>query len=458
MTDVQSLIDEQIHIRLARLDFWEYCLWMDGDFFSKRPFAQKIAKAFQLLNDEYDKGNAINVSVSMPPRASKSYITSLFSCWWLGKHPEKSVMRNSCTARLYEKFSYDCRSIIRSEKYRAVFPSVTMAEDKQSLNGWNLSTAKQVSYFGAGVGGSIIGFGCNLSISDDLYSGMEQALSEVYNEKVFMWKQSASDSRKEKGTPEIYIGTRWSKNDIIGKAIEEGMIDIQITIPALIDGKSFCEDVKTTEEYLKVKEDTDEAIFEAEYQQNPIEVKGLLFPKSQLKFFKPEQLKSLQSEYKYMAVDPADLSDDTSAPLCEIYGNGIYVTDTIYNNNGTDETIPQLVDMIVKNKLNYVEIEGVSAWKLFGTQVRNEVAEKYEDCEVRIIKNNTNKEVRIQQFSAFIKNHFYFLHEDYWTPDYQKAMKVLTAYLREGKSKRDDFPDSLAIASKHFKSTFPNLF
>jgi hypothetical protein len=252
--EIAQYIDEQIDIALARYSFWEFLLWMDGEFFEKRPFTKKIADAFQTLSDEYDRGHAITVSVSMPPRASKSYTTSLFSCWWLGRHPDLSVMRNSCTARLYEKFSYDCRNIIRSTKFKKVFPHVTMAEDKQSLNGWNLSTAKQVSYFGAGVGGSIIGFGCNLAISDDLYSGMEQALSEVYNEKVMMWKQSASDSRKEKETPEIYIGTRWSINDVIGKAITEGKVDIQVTIPALDENnETFCPEVKSTEEYLKIK-------------------------------------------------------------------------------------------------------------------------------------------------------------------------------------------------------------
>jgi hypothetical protein len=78
----------------------------------------------------------------------------------------------------------------------------------------------------------------------------------------------------EKNCPEIFIGTRWSKSDVIGKAIEDGLIDRQITIPALINGKSFCEAVKSTEEYLKIKDDTDEEIWEAEYQQNPIEIKG----------------------------------------------------------------------------------------------------------------------------------------------------------------------------------------
>lgn len=458
MTTTLPDIDTQIQRRLAFFSFYEFCLWMDPEFYEKRTFLKEVAEAFQWVYDEYKEGRAVKVGVSMPPRAGKSYITSLFCAWWLGKLPEQAIMRNTVTSTLYRKFSYDIRNILREKKYQQVFPKVVLAPDKQNIDGWSITLSKQGAYFGGGVGTNIIGFGANLAITDDLYSGFEQALSEVYNEGVFRWKQGSHNSRMEKNCPEIYIGTRWSKNDVIGKALEDGLIEKPITISALIDGKSFCEAVKSTEEYLKIKADTDDEIWEAEYQQNPIEIKGLLFPKSQLKTFRPEDLAKLEAEYKYMPVDPADLSDDTSAPLCELYGNGIYVTDWLYNNNGTDETIPALVDMIIKNKLNHVEIEGVSAWKLFGTQVRNEVNEVYEDCEIRIIKTNVNKEVKIQQFSAFVKNHMYFLHEDYWTPDYAKAMKVLTAYLREGKSKKDDAPDSLSIAAKFFKTNFSNIF
>jgi predicted phage terminase large subunit-like protein len=457
---LKSINDEQKYLfELAASEhFWLFCLHYDYEFFSQRSFLKEVALTLQWVYEEYKEGRAVKVGVSMSPRAGKSYITSLFCAWWLGKIPEQAIMRNTVTSTLYRKFSYDIRNIIREKKYSQVFPKVVLAPDKQNIDGWSLTLSKQGAYFGGGVGTNIIGFGANLAITDDLYSGFEQALSEVYNEGVHRWKQGSHNSRMEKNCPEIFIGTRWSKSDVIGKAIEDGLIDKQITIPALINGKSFCEAVKSTEEYLKIKDDTDEEIWEAEYQQNPIEIKGLLFPKSQLKFFDPNDFVSKTAEYKYMAVDPADLSDDTSAPICILYGNGIYVTDVIYNNNGTTETIPALIDMIVANKLDHVEIEGVGGWKMFGSDVRNSAIEKYPDCEIRIIKNNTNKEVRIQQFSSFIKNHFYFLHEQYWTQDYTKFMKVLTGYLREGKSKRDDAPDSLTIAASFYKRTFPNMF
>jgi predicted phage terminase large subunit-like protein len=459
-SDIITLLDDAIDAKLAYYDFWHFCLWMDKEFFEKRLFTKEIADAFNELANKYGNGITSKVSVSMPPRAGKSYVTSLFCAWFLGKNPDKSVMRNTVTQRLYEKFSYDVRNIIKSSKFKAVFPKIELSVDKQNLQGWNLTTAKQVSYFGAGVGGTVIGFGCNLAITDDLYSGFEQAVSETYNESVFRWKQGSHDSRKEKAASEIFIGTRWSKNDVIGKAIDEGQIDVEITIPALDENnESFCSEVKTTEEYLKIKDETDEEIFFAEYMQQPIEIKGLLFPASELKYFNPNELNQLQSEYKYLYVDNSDTGGDyTSAPFCYLYADRIYVTDVLFNKNGTDVNIPALVEMIIEKRMNAVEIEGNSAWILFAKDVRNRVQERYEDCDIRIIKNTSNKETRILANSAFIKNHFIFLREEFRNKAYNDFMKSLTSYMRQGQNKHDDAADSGAGAASYFLKNFSHIW
>ena len=138
---------------------------MNAEFFKQRSFLKEIADGFQLIEHRKIK----SLAVMMPPRAGKSYITSLFCAWTLGRSPEKSVMRNSCTSTLYLKFSYDVRNIVKSDLFREVFPTVTLSDDKANLQGWNTNSSVMVSYFGAGVGGTIIGFGAsNVAITDDL--------------------------------------------------------------------------------------------------------------------------------------------------------------------------------------------------------------------------------------------------------------------------------------------------
>ena len=212
METKEQTLKKILRKELARRDFWEFCLFYDKEFFSERLFLMEIAQAFQ----EIAEGKINSLSISMPPRAGKSYITTLFCAWTLGKYPTESVMRNTCTATLYVKFSYDVRAVVKSDKFREIF-TARLSEDKANLGGWNTNTAKMVSYFGAGVGGTIIGFGATkVAITDDLYRGLEDALSDTVNDRIIQWKEATHDSRMESGCARIDIGTRWSVNDVIG--------------------------------------------------------------------------------------------------------------------------------------------------------------------------------------------------------------------------------------------------
>lgn len=461
---LKRILDQEINRRLAFLDFWEYCLYMDVDFFCDRPFLKEPADVCQWVYNEYIAGRPRRASVSMPPRAGKSYLISLFCSWWLGKLPELSVMRNSCTATLFMKFSYDVRRIIRSAKFQEVFPDAILAPDNQKVTAWSLITSKQVAYFGNGVGGTIIGFGANLAINDDLYPGLQEALSETYNDSVHVWKEGTHDSRKELNCPEIYIGTRWRKDDVIGRAIERKKIDKEIKIAAMFadekgDLHSFCENVKTTAEYLEVKFDIDESIWEAEYQQEPIESKGLMFPKDKLKFVDMSAVNWKRTEYKFLYTDPADTGgDDLSAPHCYLIDDRVYVRRVIYNQEGTDINEPAIVDLLIQTATNACEIEGNSAWYLLGSSIRAAVNKEFDDCDIRVLKNTTNKNTRILAEAAFVINHFYFDKDYEKDKQYNNFIKNLTSYLKTGGNKHEDAPDSIAGAAKHFKIKFPELF
>ena len=183
---LKELAKRRVLQELSRREFWQFCLYYDQEFFKKRAFFEDIAGAFQRI----EEGEINSLSVSLPPRAGKSYITSLYCAWTLGRNPTESVMRNTCTATLYQKFSYDVRNIVKSDKFSEVFPNVKLSDDKANLQGWNTNESKMVGYFGAGVGGTIIGFGATkVAVTDDLYRGMEDALSDTINDRVLQWKK-----------------------------------------------------------------------------------------------------------------------------------------------------------------------------------------------------------------------------------------------------------------------------
>jgi predicted phage terminase large subunit-like protein len=423
----------------CRRTFWEWCLYYDYDFFTNRPFLKKIADGFQLIYES----KIHSLSASLPPRAGKSYITSLFCAFWLGNRSDLSVLRCTCTSTLYDKLSYDTRAIMRSEKFKEVFPVTELSPDKQNINAWNTTQSKQVGYFGAGVGGTIIGFGANIAITDDLYKSIDDAMSETVNDTVHRWKQSAFDSRKEKNCPLIDIGTRWTKKDVIGSNMEAGHYDVSIVIPALVDEKSFCENVKTTEEYLKIRKDLLPEIWAGEYMQEPAELEGLLFKKSDLKRFK---IADLPKEKPHSILGYSDIADDGedfySMPVAYVYRKQIFIIDALFTRENVDITLPATAEMIKKHNINYVRVEGNNQGSIFIKMLR----QKVEPSKVLMAINRANKDSRIRNEYGFIKEYCYFLDETEIAPGshYDQFMRNLFAYMKNGTAKHDDAPDSLA--------------
>jgi hypothetical protein len=438
----------------GRVNFWAFCCYWDFEFFRiNRRFLKEVALLFQEVADAYREGRAMTVSVSMPPRAGKSYITSLFAAWWLAQFPDQSVMRNTCTAALYNKFSYDTRAVLRDPRYTAIFPEIRLKADKQNIDGWTLETSKQVAYFGAGVGGSIIGFGANLAITDDLYKDMADALSDAVQSSTDMWKGSAHDSRMEKNCPEIFIGTRWSNSDVIGKAMASGKIQKTVVIRALVDGETFCDHVKSTEEYLKIREElgADSMTWMAEYQQEPIEVKGLLLPKSELMFdtinTPPENF-----AYRFAVGDPADTGGDKFAvPFVYVTstdkGIRCYVVDALCNTDGIMMNTPQIVAKCKQHAIDdlYIESNGVGLASVI------DLSNKLDSVtELKPFASTENKDVRILSHYEFIKRYFVFQNDG--DAEYRQFIQDLTSYVKGGQNThRKDAIDVLCRAAEIVK-------
>lgn len=453
--------------REARNNFWAYCLYMDPSFFAKRPFLKLVAEAFMRVFFAYSNNLIYRLAVSMPPRAGKSYITSLFVSWMFGHFPEESVMRNTCADPLYNKLSYDTRDIVRSRKYKEVFPEIKLKQDKQNVHGWSIEGARQVSYFGAGVGGTVIGFGASmLAITDDLYKSLEDALSDNNNEKTWSWKQGTHDSRLEGNCCVIDIGTRWSANDVLGR-LEESRdgeyYDEIIRIAALDENdNSFCEDVHTTEYYHELRAETEDSIWMAEYMQEPYEAKGLLFPKSELKRFKAADLKGRKPDGKIGATDVADEGDDYfGAPFADVFGTELYITDVVFTKDAVEITGPNLAQMIIDTGCDQMRIESNNGGKIFANDVRRLVKEtsKLNKCLIQARPTTKNKETRILMKSGWIKAHCHFLDESEYAKgsDYWWFMKWLTSYKKEGGNKHDDAPDSLTILAEFFENLAGNF-
>ncbi len=430
----------------CRSNFYAFCRYMDPEFFSdNKPHLKEIAEAFQEVAD----GKINKLAISLPPRAGKSYITSMFCAWWIGNNPKEAVMRNSYGAELAETFSYFVRGLMTNDKYLKVFPKIKLKKDKQSIDDWALETAKQTTYFCGGVGGPLTGKGAKLLILDDPIKGIEEAMSETIIEKTWNWYGGVHMARREKNYINIHIATRWSRKDPIGRLTdpESQFYDPEfkvIKIPALNEkGESYCEALMSTQEYIEQKQLLDDFIWEAEFMQNPIESKGLLFPIEELNRFSMGGLKDKKPDGIIGYTDTADRGDDF---LCSLigkrYGDYTYVTDVVFTQDGVEITEPLVAQQIIDSKCEWMVVEANNGGHQYARNVRKLTDPKWK-CSISDQNQNSNKETRILMNAGYIKEFFYFRDDYEPGSDYDKFIRALTSYVKLGKNKHDDAPDAV---------------
>lgn len=439
----------------AYSSFWAFCLYMDyGFYYSRRAVLEDIANTMQNLllpNDPEDEIDEANVSIC--PRTGKSYITTLYASWSLGHFPQESIMRNSVTAKLYDKFSGDLLDIMQGNSHDGRYLDVFSVEFATTAKtGWKLKGAKQgVSYFGAGVGGSIIGFGCSLvSILDDSVKNEEEALSELQLDKKWGWYTSTMRSREEKGCKKLYIGTRWSTKDIIGRLEASGVFGEKyknIVIPALNENdESFCEEIHSTKRLHEERVLCNELIWLAEWMQEPIEAKGLVFPPDSINYFDIDEIKQ-EPDAIVLVADIADEGTDSLCiPVGYCYGEKVYVMDVLFTNQPVEVTEPLTASFIDIWKPHKMVAESNNGGKGFARAVNNLIKH---NKKLRWKVTTKNKHTRILMKSGIIKEKFYFRNDSKRSKMYVDFMVELMTYNMTGKVKHDDAPDAITMLAEN---------
>lgn len=453
------------------------------------------------------RGECKRLIINIAPRYGKTELAvKNFIAHGLALNPSAKFIHLSYSDTLALDNSEEVKDLIQEDFYQQLFPNVQIKKDSKAKKKWYTSegggvyataAAGQVTGFGAGqvdeeeeeededLNEFLDGireesekvdpitqkqkFGGAIIIDDPIKP--EDADSEVIREKVNQRFDSTIRNRvNSRNTPIIVIMQRLHPVDLSGYLMRDEESDQWevISLPCLYadahgEQKALWPFKHTVPE-LKAMQKANELVFDRQYLQDPTSKKGKLFPDDQLHFYNPATVDlSKMVEFKAGAIDPADEGgDDLSFPIGYLVGNKIYVPDIIYNNDGMDINEPACIELIVGNKLDYVTVESNSAWSLFTRSVREKVQDRYEDCEIRSIKNTVNKHSRIWAESAFIKNHFIFRSDYRDHPQYYKFMKNLFDYNKsqEGtnKNKHDDAPDSLALLANYFKANFGHLW
>jgi len=233
--------------------------------------------------------------------------------------------------------------------------------------------------------------------------------------------------------------------------MNEGIYDKSIVIPALIDGKSFCESVMTTEEYLTKKKRTESSIWEAEYMQSPVDIKGRLF--NDLKTIPLTDFNSIKDTIQGCIAycDVADQGADyTAFAILAVANNDFYLVDYVFNKSNTDVTLPLIAQKLNQWNVSYCRVESNSMGAMFSRNLQREVKTK-----ILQVHNSTNKITRIIMQSVWIQQRITFVKTG--TPENEQFIENVLHFSKEGKNKNDDAPDCLAGLSIFAQSMFRNI-
>lgn len=424
-----------------------------------------------IIYDEIDE-----LFLSTPPRIGKTTLVLFVLSWYIGMHPEKSNLYSSCATHQVNAFYKGLFSILTDNTtylWDKIFPfskfdKLTMCNSKECY--LDVGRIKRYhSFTGRSIDAESLNGACDcdgLLIADDLVSGIEEALNKdrlgVLNMKV----NNDLLSRAKMGAKKLWIGTRWSIGDPIGKRID---VIERTTIrycvhkrPALDENNESNFDYLydkgySTQAYLNIKTayeaDGDIASFNAIYMQEPVERSGLLFPSDDLNYYEGV-LPQGTPDRIFGFCDPAFGGGDyTSLPIIYKFGEEYYVHDWVFDNGDKSITQPKVAYGIYKNRMTAVRFEANAG----GEEYKNKVVEMLEKRYGYVLNVTSITAFKVQQKGAESKQlhifdrapeirQMFFLSPKHQSEDYRKAMAQLTSYTIQGnaRKKKDDAPDSLA--------------
>ena len=450
MTYDKELIKLEAKKELARRDFWYYCkLLGKKDFYNDRKeYLKDLCNQLQSFIDSNKKILVIN----MPPRFGKSYTATLFVQWLLGRNNKLKIMTGSYNETLSSTFAKQVRDMIATEQtqgvtvYRDIFPDTKIKYGEASMNKWALEGSQVANYLATSPTGTATGFGADLIVIDDLIKNSEEAYNSNVLEKHIDWFTNTMLSRTEKGFKLIIIMTRWASNDLAGFILSNYDDVVHINYKAINDdGTPLDEETLSLEDFeFKTKNMAKEIVY-ANYQQEPIDIKGRLYSEFKTYVDLPKEKIVKISAY----CDTADTGDDF---LCNIIyadcKDSAYILDVIYTKEAMEITEPLVAEAYKKFNVNVADIESNNGGRAFARNIERITRDKgnYKTV-VKWFHQSGNKIARILSNSAWVNNNIYMPID--WKNKWSEFAKDIISYQKEGKNKHDDGPDALTgVAEK----------
>jgi predicted phage terminase large subunit-like protein len=414
------------------------------------------------------RGETKRLIINQPPRSLKSHSASVaFVAFLLGHDPAAQIICASYGQELANKHALDCRTILASAWYQALFPHTRLSSERQAVQefmttqlGFRLSTS---------VEGMLLGRGSNFIIIDDPLKP-DEALSDRQRKAVNDWFDHTLYSRlndKRKGCI-ILIMQRLHEDDLVGHVLGVEPWKV-IRFPAIAEedeshmiqtpygtrrfqrhaGEALHPEREPLEVLNHIREAQGEYNFAGQYQQAPAPLGGGLVKAEWFKTYtsadRPETFEMTFQSWD-TANKPTELSDYSVCTTWGVKEKRVYLLHVFRKRLGYPELKRAVREQAEAFSPQTILIED----KASGTQLIQELVSEGVHA-IKKYEPTMDKTMRMHSVTSTIENGFAHLPDKAaWLNEY---LHELASFPR---GKYDDQADSTSQALDWFKNASMN--
>lgn len=473
---------KETYLWAAPKDFDSYLIYLEWNrkpeerfYLPRRKHILPFVRDLQdLVDDKLDE-----LFLSCPPRIGKSSLLMFFVTWIIGRDSERSNLYSAYSDTITSAFYSGVLEVLNDPTtylWHDIFPKSKIVSTNSKNETINIDRNKRYasltcrSLYGT-LNGSCDADG--MLISDDLLSGIEEALNK--DRMITAWGKVDNNllSRAKGSAKILWCGTRWSMTDPIGLRIDTVMNNEKfrnrrvkiINIPALNENDESNFDYMygvgfSTELYhqrrASFERNNDMASWLAQYMGEPIERDGAVFSPDDFRYYNGV-LPDGDPDRVFTAVDPAwGGGDFVAAPIICKYGNDLYVTDVVYDNSDKRVTQRLVADKVIEHNVGALQVEATKTTEEYANGIEailSEYGRKINLTTKTATQTKGGKQQRIFDKAPDIRERMIFLENGKRSKAYQLFMQNVFSFKMVGKNKNDDAPDSLCMAIEMDQAT-----
>ncbi len=292
MTTCSPVMIRQASRDVCRDNFFPF-VWRGFDKLHHGPNKFEPAWHVRAMCDELDNirtGENKRLVINIPPRCLKSVTVAVaYVAFLLGHFPEAKIIVASYGLDLARKHSEDCRRVISSRWYQEIFPQTRLA--KKGNTSEEIRTTKGGGRKAVPIGSSVTGHGADYIIIDDLLkAGDADSEAELFRAQEFIEGTLLSRFDNPSEGRVMMIAQRLHELDPPGYLLDKGTYR-HLNLPAIAEaeevvaigqgklhrrrlGDLLVPERLDQETLDRMRREMGSAVFNCQYQQNPIAPDG----------------------------------------------------------------------------------------------------------------------------------------------------------------------------------------